>query len=1283
MRRDAYRLRREVDETKRQAGVLASTELRQLREKARADLDLSLPEDLPISAHGSELLALLESSAVVVVAGETGSGKTTQLPKLALQLGLGVGAMIAHTQPRRLAARTVAKRIADEMGCELGGAVGHAVRFSDQVSDASLLKVMTDGLLLAEIRTDRFLNAYDLIIIDEAHERSLNIDFLLGYLKQLLRRRNDLKVIITSATIDVQRFSSFFDDAPIVAVSGRTYPVRVCYLDTQDNDEPFEGIVQALNEIDASPMKGARDVLVFFSGEREIFEAAKTLRRQFGERFEILPLYARLSFAEQRKIFAPATALRRIVLATNVAETSLTVPNIGYVIDPGFARVSRYSYRSKLQRLPIEPVSQASANQRKGRCGRIAPGVCYRLYSEQDFLGRPEFTDAEIHRVNLASVLLQMQAFKLGDIRRFPFLDPPDPRAIKDAVRLLEELQALSQGQLTDVGYQMARMPIDPRLARMIAESHKLGSLSEVIVIVSALAIQDPRERPLQKMQAADAAHEKFADEKSDFLSYLNLWNFLQTQRQALTRGRFSSLLKKRFLSHTRVSEWREVHRQLHLICKTLNFRFNTTPGSYRAVHESILAGSLSLIGLHDERGQYLGARQLKLRIFPGSGLAGKTPKWIVAGEVAETSRVYARNVAAVEPGWIEQQAQHLLKHQSSEPFWSISRGEVMAFDTISLYGLRLADRRQFSLSSIDPVFCRDLFLREAMVAGQVKQAPEFLAHNLAEIAQIENLEAKGRRRDLLLNDDEIYAFYAQRLPEHIVRLADLNHWLRGAHAEQVNALFLTREALLTTEAGALPEQAYPAELELNGLQLPLRYRFAPGEIDDGVTVVIPVGLLNGISAEALEWTVPGLLPALIEQWLRTLPKQKRRTLVPLPEKVDELSAVLLMPKNYRLGRLLAALATLLHDRYRLQITESDWDRGRIAAHLLMYIEVIDSHSKVVAAGRDLRVIKQSLSKTQQVAMKTSKQIERFGQRGLTEFPQGALEDQLVLGDQSAPVIKYPGLFDHGERVDLVLFDDTLSRDVAHRQGLIRLALLRLGKVGQYFRKALDQHPKLGLHFAALGDAKALKEELLSNIVWYCFFEETPLPKNADQFAAALELKRGQLAGVFSETVGQFAEIMALRFECMRLLDDLQSVAYVESKKDILRQINELAPRNVLTVTPQRFLILIPRFLSGIVRRLQNLPGHVPKDLKQISEMRAITERYQKIKKAELADPGRVLELGFYVQELRLVLFAETVARQKLNPHPLDQAFFGPLWKASTKRVAAHILSEEQRVGLA
>ncbi len=1274
MRRDLYRLRRRTDHPKFAEEYAASSRQREQRQQAADRLNGSLTAGLPVSEVGDDLVAAVRANPVVIVAGETGSGKTTQLPKVCLKAGLGVGGMIGHTQPRRIAARSVAQRIAEEVGSEIGQQVGYAIRFSDQTAENTLVKVMTDGLLLTEIRHDPYLNAYDAIIVDEAHERSLNVDFLMGYLKQLLAKRSDLKVIITSATIDVDRFAEYFSGAPVIKVGGRTFPVEVHYQPAEEDS--LSVMASTIREIDATPLTAARDILVFFSGEREIFEANHYLRREFAERFEVLPLYARLSANDQRRVFEPSSRRRRIVLATNVAETSLTVPNIGFVIDPGFARISRYSYRSKLQRLPIEPISQASADQRKGRCGRIAPGVCYRLYSETDFLSRPAYTDAEIRRVNLASVVLQMQAFRLGDINRFPFIDPPEPRAIRDAFRLLDELAALRGGKLTKIGQQMARLPVDPRLARMLITSADLGCLNELLIIVSGLAVQDPRERPSEKTAAADTAHERFLDERSDFLSLLNLWKWIEEQREELTRNRWQRLLSKQFVSPQRVREWRELHRQLRLSCRDLGLRENQEAGSYERIHESILSGSLSQIAWHEEHGNYLGARNLRLNIFPGSGLAKKKPKWMVAAEVVETRRVFARCVAQVEASWIERQAQHLLKHRFSEPVWSAKRGEVIAYETITLYGLVLADRRPVAYSRIDPKHCRDLFIRDGLIAGATPYLPDFLQHNLEAVRRVQDMEAKGRRRDLLVSDDHIYQFYADRLPAELCRSTDLRKWLRRASAAAKNSLWMREEELLKTASIALTQTDFPNEIQLQGVALELKYRFAPGEKDDGITALVPVGLLSGISGEALQWSVPGLFPAVIEQWLRSLPKTKRRTLAPLADKVDEICTVLTKPGTYRQGRLLAAMGQLLSDRFNVAVTASDWDAARVDEHLLVNVRVIDEADKVIGEGRWLDQLKQQFAQTANTKKTADTSYE---QRGLSTFPELEIASHMVLGERANAQIAYPGFADNGTSVDLKLFDTPSSRDAAHRLGLIRLALLHLGKAAQYFRKEMAKEVKMGLHFAALGNADELREQLLGNVVWYCYFSGESLPADSGAFETVMQARRGDLADVFQETLAEFKSVLQLRFDIVRAMDGLAGSAYGPSLVDVREQLEFLVPKNFLHQTPWRFLPLLSRYLEGLLWRLTQLVGHVPRDRQLMQVLRPLEARLQTLAKSELCEQEEWMDLKFYLQEFRLKTFAENVAKRKVqgrNPELLS-------WKVSPKRVAEKLREVELRVGLA
>lgn len=1287
MRSDVFTLARLPAGDKADALAQASAGLYSRRQTLANALDKTPAPGLPVSEEASQILELIEQNQVVIVAGETGSGKTTQLPKICLQAGLGASGVIGHTQPRRIAARTVAQRIAQETGAELGREVGYSVRFSDQTQDETLIKVMTDGLLLAEIRQDRFLEKYDVIIVDEAHERSLNIDFLLGYLQRLIKKRRDLKVIVTSATIDVQRFSEYFGGAPVVEVGGRTFPVEVEYRGQVEESE--HQLVSVLEEIDAKPLGNARDVLVFFSGEREIFDAARQLRKHFVDRFEILPLYARLSVADQRRVFTSSSARRRIVLATNVAETSLTVPNIGYVVDSGLARVARYSYRSKLQRLPVEPISQASANQRKGRCGRIAPGVCFRLYDENDFLSRPEFTDAEIRRVNLASVVLQMQALGLGDIHRFPFIDPPEPKAITDAERLLEELRAIHAGKLTPLGRKMARMPVDPRLGAMLVASEAQGCLSEMLIIASALAVQDVRERPMEKAQAADTAHEMFLDEQSDFLTYLNLWRWIEKLRGELTNSRWQTALRKRFINPMRVREWREIHRQIKRVCGELGLRANSAPANYQQIHEAIVVGSLSQIAQHEERGKYLGARNQRMNIFPGSGLAKRTPKWLVAAEIVETRRVFARGVAAIESRWIEAHAQHLVRRRSSDPVWSLKRGEVIAYERVSLYGLVLAERRPVAYYTVDPDFCRDQLIREGLVRGGVQDPPAFLRHNLELTAQILDAEAKGRRRDLLISDEDLYAKYAALIPKRVGRVSDLRHWFKKLSKHAKEQLFFTEDSLLRRADAVLKESDFPPELELSGLILPLSYRFAPGQNDDGITLTIPAGVLQSVSAQSLEWSVPGMLPAVLEHWLRTLPKAKRKTLVPLPEKLEVLTSRLLRPDTYRQGRLLSALTILLRDLYRLQVGAEDWDVERIPEHLRLCCKVVDEKGSVLGLGRDLQELKGKLSGAATPAQADFSEYERHD---IQEFPQ-SLPDHVVLQTDSGPTMGFPGLryvappatHQGGKggtvksRVDVAIFSTAVEREASNRQGYAQLALQSLGKPAQFFRRELGKQKKLGLYFASMGNADALAEQLMLSVAWYCYFDGQELPVTRQEFDERMTAQRSALAEVFQLTLSSFEAVLKLRFEMIRELEQLQSPGLAPSVEDLHAQLAQLVPKDVLLITPWRYLPSLPYYLQGLKLRIAQLRGHVPKDRSLMQQVAPLQKRIEAIKAAELHDPVNDAELHFFLQELRLKLFAEPVAQQK-RPQP---AFSGTGWKVSLKRVDEKIRLEEQRVGLA
>ncbi|MEZ5597458.1 MAG: ATP-dependent RNA helicase HrpA [Pseudomonadales bacterium] len=1244
MRREAARLAQRGRGQLNAAALEASRARYQRRAQLHASLAINYPSELPIAAHVEEIRRLLGQHPVVIVAGETGSGKTTQLPKICLEAGLGIAGSIAHTQPRRLAARTVAARIASELATPLGDAVGYAVRFSDQTAEQTLVKLLTDGLLLTEIRGDRFLDAYDAIIVDEAHERSLNIDFLLGYLRRLLQRRRDLKVIVTSATIDVERFSDYFGGAPVVQVSGRGYPVTIRHLPDEEAAqavEPEERLCTAVEQIANSP--GARDILVFQTGEREIFESARALRAHFGEQFDVLPLYARLRAADQNRVFSTG-GRRRIVLATNVAETSLTVPNIGFVIDPGYARLNRYSYRSKLTRLPVEPISQASANQRAGRCGRVAPGTCLRLYSEADFQSRTAFTEPEIRRVNLASVVLQMRAFALGDIERFGFIEPPEPGAIRDAIRLLHELGALDGERLTPMGRAMARLPVDPRLARMLVGARDTGALRELLVIVSALSIQDPRERPREAQEAADRKHAQWVDENSDFLTWIRLWDWLINLHENSTRSGERKAHEANFLNHMRIREWRELHRQLVLTVRELGWRINTVAAGSAEVHRAVLAGSLSLVGIHDEKGVYLGARGTKFRVFPGSTLRGKSVRWLVAAEIAETTQIYARCVGPVEPGWIEQLSGHLVTRQHTEPHWAAKRGEARTWETVRLYGLPLAERRSVRLAPLDPLLAREMLIRDGLVAGGVpvalKRQVDFIDRNLAEQRAVLDLETRSRRRDLMISEAEICAFYAQRLPAEVVDGVSLSRWWRGLDAAARAPLYLDRDSLLRATTEGLGEDQYPASVRIGALDLKVKYRFAPGELDDGVNVLVGEGVLSGVVPELLDWSVPGYFGRVCESWLRTLPKQKRRLLSPIADRVEAIAGYLLHPSRYRQGRLTLALNDALTALYGLAVDEADWDRSRVEPNCLVNIVVRDAAGRLLRQGRDLEPL-MAVPGTAEMAADDGPVRE-----DLRQFPAEGLHRSVTVRRGGAQVLLYPALVERGQGVDLVYRPDAVSAALDNRRGYARLALLANADTARFMKKELAREKTLALHFASLGDADTLREEVLLASAWQCFFEARPLPESASAFAERMRAEGGGLLAVFRLVVKALGDTLSARFDLVRLLDTTTSPAFNPAVADVRALLARLVPANVLSITPADRLAELPRYLAGLHYRVANLQGRVAKDAELVRQMRAFESRLDRYRQHRLADPAQVLELERQVEETRVGIFAQPLARK-------------------------------------
>ncbi|MEE4301455.1 MAG: ATP-dependent RNA helicase HrpA, partial [Pseudomonadales bacterium] len=1083
---------------------------------------LEIPGELPIAEHEAEIVEALRTQRVVVVAGETGSGKTTQLPKLALRAGLGVCGRIGHTQPRRIAARSVAARIAEETGGERGGQLGELIgfqtRFEQATGPGNLVKVMTDGILLAETRSDPELRAYDCLIIDEAHERSLNIDFLLGYLRRLLERRDDLVVVITSATIDLERFAGHFAGVnrtrdgeiaapPVIEVSGRTFPVDVRYLDPETLDDPRArdateaGVLEALAELrrleksgDAPP-PWARDVLVFLPGEREIRDLARALKERLDwPGVEVLPLYGRLSGAEQRRVF-DAGGARRVVLATNVAETSLTVPRIGYVIDTGLARISRYSFRSKFQRLPVEAISRASARQRAGRCGRLAPGVCIRLYSEEDFEGRPEFTDPEILRTNLAAVLLQMAELGLGAPEDFPFVEAPDPRALADGRRLLFELGALDDDdRLTGLGRDLARLPVDPRLGRMVLAARERDCLAEVLIIVSALAGQDPRERPPEKQQAADEAHQRFAAPGSDFLAWVNLWRWLEERREALSANAFRRECQRAFLSFVRIREWRATHRQLHLLCRERGWRENRTAAASEQVHRALLPGLLSQLGMKTEDGDYLGARGAKFNLFPGSSLFRSAPPWVLSAEIVETSRVYARVNARIDPRWIEPEAKHLVRYQHEAPRFSRRQGRAVVTERVTLFGLPIVEGRQVALAPLDPAKARELFLLDGLARGGLATKGRFLAHNQALLDEVAELEARGRRRDLAIGDEALAALYGERIPADVVDGRSFEKWRRRAEREDPEALRLRREDLLRGAVDDALEDDFPGVLRLGALELELGYAFAPGRDEDGVTVRVPRTALAQLRSEALEWLVPGFLEEKCVALLKALPKRIRRELAPVPDHVAAVLPRLLEAERFRKGSLRRALTAALAERFDVEVPADAWDLSRLESHLVMRIEVLDDSGRVLAVGRDLAALQAQHAGQAAQELARSDAAAALETRGLTAWDFGDLPERVKL---ESGVSVFPALVDEGESVALRLLQDPASAEAASEGGVLRLLMLaQRGALRQLARQTRDR-ARLQLLFAPYGDAALLAEQIARVAVRRAHGVAPPLPRDA------------------------------------------------------------------------------------------------------------------------------------------------------------------------------------------
>ncbi|ELJ8516063.1 TPA: ATP-dependent RNA helicase HrpA [Vibrio cholerae] len=1218
---------------------------------------IEYPALLPVSQKRDDIAKAIAHHQVVIVAGETGSGKTTQLPKICAELGRGKYGLIGHTQPRRLAARSVANRIAEEMETELGGFVGYKVRFTDQISDQTQIKLMTDGILLAEIQNDRFLNQYDTIIIDEAHERSLNIDFILGYLKQLLPRRPDLKVIITSATIDPERFSKHFSNAPIIEVSGRTYPVEVRYRplagddDSESDRDQLEGIFQAVDELCD---EGLGDILIFMNGEREIRDTADALSKRNLRDTEIVPLYARLSAGEQNKIFQPHAG-RRIVLATNVAETSLTVPGIKYVIDPGTARISRYSYRTKVQRLPIEPISQASANQRKGRCGRTEEGICIRLYSEEDFLSRPEFTDPEILRTNLASVILQMTALGLGDIEAFPFVEAPDKRNIQDGVRLLEELGAINdqikdpKKRLTESGKQLARLPIDPRLARMVLEASKLGCLKEVMIIASALSIQDPRERPSDKQQASDEKHRRFNHEDSDFLTLVNLWHYIGQQQKALTSNQFRRQCKLDYLNYLRVREWQDVYTQLHQSTREMGFKLNDEPGSYHAVHSAILVGLLSHIGMKDqEKNEYHGARNARFNIFPASGLFKKQPKWVMSAELVETSKLWARVVAKIEPDWIEPLAKHLIKRSYSEPHWSKKNAAVMAYEKVMLYGIPIVPKRLVNYGTIDPVLSREIFIRSALVEGDWETKHAFFKQNRALLAEVEELEHKSRRRDILVDDEELFQFYDQRVGTEVVSGRHFDAWWKTASRNTPDLLSFEKEMLFKGDASHITDLDYPNFWHQGNLKLKLSYQFEPGENSDGVTVHIPLPILNQVEPHGFDWQIPGLRHELVVSLIKSLPKTLRKNFVPAPNYAD---AFLARVTPFEMP-LLDAMEKELRRMTGVTVLREDWKLDQLPAHLKITYRAVDHRNRKLNESCDLHELKESLKEKVQ---ETLSQVadDDIEQRDLHTWSFGELPKVYQQKRGGFEVRAYPALVDKKDSVEIKLFETEQEQLSAMRAGQRRLILLNVPSPIKYLHANLPNKSKLGLYFNPYGKVLDLIDDCIACGVDKLIEERGGMVWEPQAFEALKEHVRAELGDTVVEIAKQVETILTTAYNINKRLKGKVDFTMAFALSDVKAQIEGLIFSGFATECGWKRLPDILRYMRAIERRMEKLPVDPNKDRLHMLKIESVANKYKellnKIPKG-MAIPDNVREIRWMLEELRVSYFAQQLG----TPYPVS-----------------------------